>query len=581
MMRDLINLVEFAQAPAVTGFGADLKYLLKVQHELPADSALRGFIDQIFDTTGDILKLAADLPGLQEAVVQYSGAKSNKSFIEKYADTEIDALYSVIMSKAPTVGIDPAKLSMLLSDARSLTETIKRRKNPEVQKAATAAIKGIQLNAQGQFAKLTKEIEDNAMKFVDRFGVKPIWARNLVGMFTAEISLKERTKFLDKCLLGQAMDIKSMIRNGHGTLDTVVDANDKTINKIFQSIKDTLLDISLSTGQRGATGPFEAMLAIMGGARKPDANEGGDLKIKIDEKDIKFEVKAGSLTIDTGGKNPSASESSAWLDSTGELSGDNLRGKGDEYLNKYFPNLPPVEKNLWANSDFRSSKLVSLRDFLNKIENRKKGSAIGLLTYMMTQSFPSATTLPEFNFRQSVRNILKNIIDLNAKGIAKEQGTMALLEYAIGKGNDGFILFNSSVQEYKIIMGVKGIIDLYHNTVVEPPGKSLKNDYKPEWDESIVRFLEPMTMKRGAAKCSPSIYYGPLGKSKRAKEYAAKFATDPERLALRAKAQQSGDAEFIDANSGFITPSEDEKSARPTRQPRVPIKSPGAVRQRR
>jgi hypothetical protein len=182
--------------------------------------------------------------------------------------------------------------------------------------------------------------------------------------------------------------------------------------------------------------------------------------------------------------------------------------------------------DLWNNSDFRSAQLPNLANFMRIIEKRKAGSSTALLTYMMGKMFPSATTAPGFNFKNSIKKMLDAIQSNNSRALAKEQGTMALIEYAIGKGNDGFMFFNSSTQEFKTVVGMKGILDLYKSKEASD-------------DESVVRFLFPMTMKRGAPKCSPSVYYGPLGKSSRAKNYFTELNKSPERLKLLKQAQSA------------------------------------------
>jgi hypothetical protein len=95
---------------------------------------------------------------------------------------------------------------------------------------------------------------------------------------------------------------------------------------------------------------------------------------------------------------------------------------------------------------------------------------------------------------------------------------MALLEYHLGKGNDGFIFFNSSVQEFKIFEGVKGILE-----VASSPGN--------------VHFQSPMTMGK-SQKCSPGIYYGPSPSSEVAKKYFKMYNSDPERVARRKAAAE-------------------------------------------
>jgi hypothetical protein len=523
----------------MNNFGADVKYLLSISDQLPPD--LLTLVDGIATVIVDAVKQVKTLrEGTQ------SGATPNISLLNTLSGEAINLAIQLAIERGL---IDPAKADELKARTPELVAAVQG--SEAYKKSAAKTIAGMKLNVRGEFAKLTKSIEDTAMEFVERFKVKPIWARNLVGMFTADIDLETRDKFLALCRTGKALNIEGMIKQGHGTLDNVIATKDPTIKKVYNSVKATLLDISLSTGQRGATGPFEAMLAIMGGAVKPEADEGGDIKIKINGKDKKFEVKAGSITVNVkpGVKqlNISAGESSAWLDSTGELSGDNLRSKGNAWLDKNLPNLTPAQKTLWQTADFRSKKLPNLKDFLISIDKKDPGNSSRLIANMMLQSFPSVrdekVKAAGFNFATSVKKILAGIMALDKNAIAREQGAMALIEYAVGKGNDGFILFNSSIQEYKIFMELKGIVDVYNQRINDDDART--------WEESLVRFIDPMTMQPGAMKSSPSIYFGPLGKSQRAKRYAQEYAMDPERVAEREKAEANGDKELPDAESGF------------------------------
>ena len=82
-------------------------------------------------------------------------------------------------------------------------------------------------------------------------------------------------------------------------------------------------------------------------------------------------------------------------------------------------------------------------------------------------------------------------------------------------------MFNSSIQEYRVITGIDGIIE----AVTMNP------------DESNIHFPSPMTMG-SRAKASPAIYYGPRPTSQRGKEYISKFNSDPKRVALIKSNQQ-------------------------------------------
>lgn len=549
-------------------FGQHVKSLQAKQGQMSLDDPRRAFIQHFLDTAENLLnstdtvqmeavapapsQLTAPsaqttpqpmrMPGAQPAAQtrKQPAAVSSRVHIENASAAILDAKARLFMEQNKNNPQAIAMMQEFLVFAEEADTNIQIMTMPDVKKAVTAAQKGVELNAKGEIAKMDSDIEASATLLAKRFGLKIIWARNLIGMFSTKIDRKDRAKFLQACAAGNAIDINNMLKKGSGNLNDVVNTKLPTVANVFKDVKNTLLDISLSTGQRGATGPFEAVLAIMGGAKKPAANEGGDVVFEIDNKRLKFEVKGGSLTVDSkvskkGELSNTGGESGAWLDSTanpdpdkkgGELGGSVLRSVGNDWIEQNMPKILGPLGGLWNNSDFRSSQLPNLANFMRLIEKRKSGSSTALLTYMMGKVFPSATTAPGFNFKNSIKKMLEAIQSNDSKALAKEQGTMALIEYAIGKGNDGFMFFNASTQEFKTVVGMKGILDLYKSQEASD-------------EESSVRFLYPMTMKRGAAKCSPSVYYGPMAKSSRAKDYFTELNKSPERLKLLKQAQSA------------------------------------------
>ena len=545
-------------------FGQHLKNLFSARKEVPVGGDLQRLIDAVLTTASEIFSTVqiAQQQGITVQEAAYSGATPNIEFINSANFAFLDAAIAFYQKNvAPE---QAAKLEEFKQYVANLDNKIQIAKEPEVQKANIAAIKGIQLNTRGEFVIKDKEIKDIADNFAKRFGLKPIWARNLIGMFDISVKHEDRVKFLKACEEGKALDIHSMISKGQGSIEDVVTTKIPKLREVFKSIKDTLLDISLSTGQRGATGPFEALVAIMGGGRKPTTQEGGDIVVKNNGKDVKLELKAGSITVKSATGKVSGL-SGAWLDSTagGEISPSKLRSVADDWLNQ---NFPLAFKNaqlsgLWKDADFRPTKIENFSNFLLVAEKKKPGMATAFIGSMMATMFPSITNIPGYDFKKAVKNIVANITHQNSKEIAKEQGVMALLEYIAGKGNDGFLLFNSSTQEYKMIMGIKGVLDLYKS-----------NDTESE--SSLVRFEDTMTMLAKSTKCSPSIYFGPSNTSNRAKEYANKFMSNPERVALRAKAEAAGDPEFEPESDS--APVSAEPETRPKRSVTV-----NAPRQRR
>jgi hypothetical protein len=395
-----------------------------------------------------------------------------------------------------------------------------------VVKAKVAAVKTIELNTKGEIGALDADIEATAKQFAKRFNVKDVWARNLIGMFSVSIPQADRKKFLDACLSGSAIDINAMIAQKYGSIDNVVNIKVPKLKEVYDSVKATLLDISLSTGQRGATGPFEAMLAIMGGANKPSAADGGDLIINGKQYEVKSTSLSPSSRLRKDGTLPNTGgKSEAWLDSGpgGEVSGSFLRKLGTDWILKMSPSLlsNPRFKEVWAKADFRPSGLPYLETVLRELDKTQKNgkkAGISLIAYMMSEFFPAVVSTPGFDFDRSIEKIYNAINTDQPEKIALEQGIMGLIGY-MDKGNDGFILFNSSVQEYRIISGMNEVLEIYQN-----PSKF---DIK----------FNTMTMGR-SHKASPGIYFGPDPTSERAKKYFEFYNSDPRRVELRRAAAE-------------------------------------------
>ena len=211
--------------------------------------------------------------------------------------------------------------------------------------------------------------------------------------------------------------------------------------------------------------------------------------------------------------------SAAWLDAgpQGEVGGSKLRAIATEYIADNFPQVfaSPAFKARWKSADFLLKGLEDLNAILDGLEKRKVGGAAGFLKGTMLGFFPNSDKAKTFNFNKCIIRMLAAIRAYDPQAVAKEQGTLALIEYHIGKGNDGFILFNSSIQEYRVISGIDGILEAI---TMDP-------------SESNIHFPSPMTMGT-RAKASPAIYYGPHPTSTRGKEYITKFNSDPKRIAL-------------------------------------------------
>jgi hypothetical protein len=502
-----------------TAFGDHMVSLANKRKSMDPSDPKAQFIDKLLSTIANYSTDSELEEGIVDTIkggvqrIKNKVSTTSRALIQRANRTFYNAILERVRALDPQVAADFERLAAQADQALGPVEN-----DPSVRKANQAAIKGIELNTKGDIGKLDADIEKTAKDFAERFDLDIKWARNLIGMFSISVSREDRKKFLEACYNGTALDIDKMLDMGSGPVDAVVTTKIPKVKEVFNSVKSTLLDISLSTGQRGATGPFEAMLAIMGGAVKPGPNEGGDIKLKDGRK---FEVKGASLspssTLKADGTLPNTgSVSEAWLDSMAmkEIGGSAFRNIANKWLvDSRIKITPAFKSTLWDAMDFKASGIAIMSEAMNYLEQRKKGSTLSFIQYLMSSVFPSVTKIPKYNFVGACQRIVDGIKGKDHRAIAKEQGIMALLEYHKGKGNDGFILFNSSSQTFRTFAGTEGILALAN-------------------DPNGVSFPTPMTLGK-KDRCSPSIYFGPDPTSPEAKEYFRMYNSDPKRVKLR------------------------------------------------
>lgn len=499
-------------APTATGASdnnakSSILNLVKKSEKFPEDSPVHAYINKFLNS---ILSYVPDL-AVQEASRAYP-----QNLVDANKELAIALLQSISKLSPETIAL----ITQEANDAQHSIEKFEKAaselmKIKPVQKAFERQNVTIQLDTKGNIGALDADIEKTAQQFAKDFKLPLKWARNLIGMFEVNISREQRQEFLAACRAGTALDVNKMIQDGEGKVEDYVLLAQPELKEVYNSVKDTLLDISLSTGQRGATGPFEAMMAIMGGCKKPGINEGGDLKFG----NLKLEVKATSIGAVTESAT-SGTNSTAWLDSTAgkEISGSTLRSVGNDWLNNYATELranKQFQEN-WKKADFRPKGIESLKQCLVNLMNTDGVPAAPgkkLIKYMMATMFPNIVSLQKegYDFDKACTRIISAIGKLDTKTISKEQGIMALLEYITGKGNDGFVFFNSSTQKFKIVMGIQGVLNEATAT------------------GSNLHFENTMTMGK-SAKASPGIYYGAKPNSPEGQEYLKKYNSSPERV---------------------------------------------------
>jgi hypothetical protein len=479
-----------------TEFGNNMASLVTQSKKLPGDHPFKQFIDHLVNA----VEQAAVQPVsevLNPSNVKI-GPQSNRTAVVNVAKT----YWSERLEQIRTVHGDAIanEFIRLAAEAEEKEGPIEHKTKGPLQNSIVQAIKTIKLDAYGEVFIKDAQIRDLADKKADALGMDKKWARNLIGMFDASVDYDNRELFLQLCEVGEALDVEKLIKMRKGTLEQVIADQPPSIKDVFKSIKGTLLDISLSTGQGAATGPFEAMLCIMGKARKADS---GDLEIDIKGKPLKFEVKSSSLTV-----KKSTGISNAWLDAPSEMPPSKVKEMFMGVMGR---------KSVVQGSDFTKSGLPAMQATFANI--RSNPERLQLIMNFHSQMFPSIADAPGYNFGESCDRILKSILASKAGNeqhaeIGKEQAVMALLEYMVGKGNDGFIFYNSSFQRFQVLLGIKEVLAASNNF--------------PQYGLVVARPIQMVVGGAGTTrKGSPGLYFGPTQTSPEGKEYVNKIKSDP------------------------------------------------------
>ena len=476
-------------------------------------STAENLVHSIFSTAGK-LEIGDPLRSFSFKAIQVIANATNSINEEVDNNTEKEYARQVILSLTSILerdgGVAVAEkeinfLQLIKQNLDSYLIEIQQSKN--VQRARKADVAYVKLTAFEEIVQKDKELEKLAQEKAQELKLPLRWARNLIGMFDSNMDKEQRNQFMLACKNGTALDLEGMMQAGSGHIDQFVSPD---IQGIFNKVKPTLLDISLSSGQGAATGPFEALLAIMGGARKADT---GDLVIDYPTPNTLYEVKSSSIslkttTTKTKGENIAGGNSNAWLDASAEQAPAKARSMLQAALGSI--KLPP-------GADFRPGVQVEkgplsvMAKLMNKI-GELKGTEV--LKTFHTQLYPDVANTKivsqaVYNFSKACQRIYRAILALDAETIAKEQGVMAMLQYNVGKYQSNFILYNSSSQTFRVINGVDGITAL------------LKEQYDPyDPDPNAVHFQKAtITIAGKGRKSAPGIYFGPLANSQAGDDY--------------------------------------------------------------
>jgi hypothetical protein len=479
-MRFKQFMTEYAAASPEARAGVnELRALVNSASSLPADNPARLTVEKLLNTI--MMKGAGQL-------AETDAPQGSRLSI-------VEAAIAAFLKLSPE---EQAKAREAIAAGQNAVEVAKTVvKNPEVSQSFQALETKVKLDVQGNIVKMDKELETLAQDIAESLHLNIKWARNLIGMFNVNISREDRNAFIAACKAGTALDMTRMFEDKEGRLEDYITNNPPSIKQVFQSVKGTLLDISLSSGQGAATGPFEAMLAIMGGAKKA---EKGDLLIN----DRKYEVKSSSISVGAKGNN----NSNAWLDATGEVAPSAVRQLFRTILEESAPDALKNNKADFDKADFRPNGIQSLANLLNATTNPN-----AIMYKLHSTLLPDTAKIetPQYSFKASVKRLVTAIQNQDTPAIAKEQGIMAMLQYAAGPYQSGFILYNSSFQVFKIIDTVEDIAAL----AADPDSQGVHFESKG------------MTMGK-SRKSSPGIYYGPTANSPEGKQYIVQTRQSPD-----------------------------------------------------
>jgi hypothetical protein len=461
--------------------------------KLPEDNVVRNFVFKLFQTFSSLsyeneLKESGEILSTQHNLIKQS------------------VIAYLTMIDSPELEKAKAMLEQ--------TETLVALANDEgVKKAFIRHDTGTRLTVEEQFVKRDSELEALAQEKSKDLGMPIRWARNLIGMFGTATSMKidpeARREFMLACSQNRALDLPGMMEAKQGKLEDFVLQDPPAIKEVFQAIKSTLLDISLSTGQGAATGPFEALLAIMGGAQKAPT---GDLIIN----GKKYEVKSCSISIKEtttkkNGTSLAGGNSNAWLDASSEIAPAKAREtfKGIIKSKGIKESLLPDEADFRPGMQIESGPLSHMANFL--LHNNVAPYAKEIIYDFHAELYPDIVKLPlsVYNYRTACNRILAAIVTtLDAGAVAKEQGIMAMLQYRMGEYESGFILYNSSTQTFRVIDEPQDIVSLLRE-------KGTAGDYQVNFQKSTITIAK----KSSGRKSAPGIYFGPSANSPAGEKY--------------------------------------------------------------
>jgi hypothetical protein len=281
------------------------------------------------------------------------------------------------------------------------------------------------------------KINTMADKIARNVGMDDVWSANLVGQLRS-LTNEEKITFLTTCINGTGLDWDSMVQVEEDLVSRYIGPSIKSIwPKISKGIYSLPLSLSVGGGQ---SGNGEAMFAILLNGVKPDK---GDIMIR----DEKYEVKATQAKIGTlkGGEEGAATVNHAWLEGDSTKASD-VKTALINWLKQNGYNNLAIPKIIDA-ADFRSQKRVGLDHILSQIGNKQK--CIDMIVSIHASVFPRCSSKFKMLMRKWSAEVLakgKQPKLADADDIARIQGGMAILEYAVGKHRVKNYLFLSSIK---------------------------------------------------------------------------------------------------------------------------------------
>jgi hypothetical protein len=391
------------------------------EFKLPSANSplLNKIVSSITDLVNSAKKLPENDPARKEADDLINSLKNKAGITESDAISELEHDMIVAIAKALiSTGNQQATLSLI--------DIEKIKKNIEVQQKTKKVAQAHQELGKQQYVKSqetdTSDLDEIGAAIEKKLGTPKGWTKSKIinPLLSVGIDKELLYVFLDQCASGTAMNWN--FNDGiHPITDFKSLMSDES-KEIFSNkqAKDILLTARWS--EAGGEGDGEVMIGLLADASHP---EKGDITVK----GVPYEVKATGWRFNKKGD---VSGTEAWLDA-GPYS-SNIEGV--KAIFKKLINARGItasEENI-ALADFRKAGTQSLKQIMSRVKD-----PVDLMSSLHSAVFPNAD---KNQIKQASENIVASQYDYRVS--AKEQGLLAMAEYAAEHDNFGFVFIDKT-----------------------------------------------------------------------------------------------------------------------------------------